>query len=604
LANGNNAFVACGAGAVTFNAHNTYTGDTYVNGGSLKLNPAAWRGFANGSSLHLASGTTVDSATYYTPGSTLRLGNLSSITFDCSWAGGSGSAQIAKEVITAPTAGGTGPGTVALGSTTLIMHYDGSPNPVLSLGGASSTNQILTLDDNTFTINNNSYLPDGAYTLITNTGWYGFTNTIQPTPAVGSFGTFTVNGSAINPAKAARTGIVVSGPRVVLTINAPMFSSLPGNHTINHGDAGSLTLSGTLSDNTGASPVYPNMGETVYVSIGNVTQSTTINDATGDFSLTFDQSKIPGGTWPIVYSYLGNPALPLAATSDTTTYLIVNQVPAPFTLTSSANPSHGQSLFFTATLPADATGVGNGTGMKFWTNIVGAAISNQLGSAVNVSGSGGICISASTPKQVFTAGNSYQIWATWPGDVSYIGVTNSITISVVANTPPVANDATYTRSAGVYQLNITTNSLLSHASDADSDPLTLKSVTASTNGVTPVITNGVVAYYNTNNVADKFTYTVDDGAGGTSTANVFINLDTSTVFTGQGAAINSAGGPIALTFAGVPGLSYTVQRATDALFTQNVTDMQTFTAPVNGVFQFTDNNPPTPQAFYRLRWNP
>jgi autotransporter-associated beta strand protein len=623
LQNGVNPFVLCGKVA-TFDAPNTYTGDTYVNGGTLNLDPSAgsagggpggpgtgWTGFAvDGitglgiSSLHLAAGATLSAQVYYPAGANLDLGSdqLSSIVLNGSWGGtsGVGSPQGTKSTIQAPVGG-----SIDFNSTHIIMNYDGSPSPVLFTGlNAQLTNQILYFANNRFTINNNSYLPDGAYTLVTNVGWYGGQTNIQPSPSTNSFGTFTVDGTAINPAKAGRTAIVVSGTRVLLTINAPVFSNLSGgNQTITHGAIGSLTLSGKLSDNSGASPVYPAAGEKIYVTIGNITQTTTINDNTGDFSLNFDTSKVQGGINQISYSYLGNPSIPLAATSDSSTYLIVNQVPCNMVLTSSANPAHGQSLFFTATLPADAIGSGNGSGMIFYTNIVGA-VSNKLGSAVTVTGSGGTIISASTPKLVFgPVPCNVQITAAWPGDVSYIGSTNTITIVVNADQPPVANSTNYTRSAGVYQLDIPTNSLLSNALDPDGDALTL-TVGASTNGVTPIINNGNVVYYNTNNVADKFTYIVNDGLGKTATNFVYVNLDTTSVFGQTSPSIDTTGGAPTLTFAGIPGYSYSVVRATDASFTQNVTTVLTTNTPAGGVFQFTDNNPPTPMAFYRLQWNP
>jgi hypothetical protein len=60
-------------------------------------------------------------------------------------------------------------------------------------------------------------------------------------------------------------------------------------------------------------------------------------------------------------------------------------------------------------------------------------------------------------------------------------------------------------------------------------------------------------------------------------------------------------GAVVLHFAGTPGYRYTVQRSADFLAW---TDLGTTNAPANGLFQFTDNNPSQPAAFYRLQWNP
>jgi hypothetical protein len=177
-------------------------------------------------------------------------------------------------------------------------------------------------------------------------------------------------------------------------------------------------------------------------------------------------------------------------------------------------------------------------------------------------------------------------------------------IMLHVNSPPTVNNAAYARNAGVYQLNIPITNLLSHASDSDGGTLTLSAVGVSTNGITPTIIGNYVVYYNVNNVADQFSYTVSDGQGGTASANVVVNLNTTSLFGQSGPGINTTGGAPTLTFAGIPGYRYSIQRATDAGFTQNVATVLTTNAPPNGVFHFTDATAPSPQAFYRLQWNP
>jgi hypothetical protein len=177
-------------------------------------------------------------------------------------------------------------------------------------------------------------------------------------------------------------------------------------------------------------------------------------------------------------------------------------------------------------------------------------------------------------------------------------------ITLHVNSPPTVNKATYARNAGVHQLNIPITNLLSHASDPDGGTLTLSTVGVSTNGVTPTIFGNYVMYYNVNNVADQFSYTVSDGQGGTASANVIVILNTTSLFSQSSPSINTTGGAPTLTFAGIPGYSYSIQRATDAGFTQNVTTVLTTNAPPSGVFHFTDATAPSPQAFYRLVWNP
>ena len=92
-----------------------------------------------------------------------------------------------------------------------------------------------------------------------------------------------------------------------------------------------ITLSGTVIY-SGAQTVYPNPGETVTVIIDGNPQTTTIDDSTGDFSITYDTSAIPGSATPYVvtYSYGGDQVL--APASDASTTLTLSTCPNTTTL--------------------------------------------------------------------------------------------------------------------------------------------------------------------------------------------------------------------------------------------------------------------------------
>ncbi|MEI7939097.1 MAG: hypothetical protein WCK27_20625, partial [Verrucomicrobiota bacterium] len=60
------------------------------------------------------------------------------------------------------------------------------------------------------------------------------------------------------------------------------------------------------------------------------------------------------------------------------------------------------------------------------------------------------------------------------------------------------------------------------------------------------------------------------------------------------------GGTVMLDCQGSPGSAYSVQRATDVQMAQNLATLLTTNAPSNGLFRYTDANPPTTAAFYRL----
>lgn len=80
-----------------------------------------------------------------------------------------------------------------------------------------------------------------------------------------------------------------------------------------------FTLTGTVS---APGPVYPAKGEGVTVTINGVTESTTINDTTGDFTINYTHCNAPlgGGPYTITYNYNGPT---LCAGSDTSTTLTV-----------------------------------------------------------------------------------------------------------------------------------------------------------------------------------------------------------------------------------------------------------------------------------------
>jgi hypothetical protein len=65
-----------------------------------------------------------------------------------------------------------------------------------------------------------------------------------------------------------------------------------------------------------------------------------------------------------------------------------------------------------------------------------------------------------------------------------------------------------------------------------------------------------------------------------------------------GITLNGSGQPV-ISFTGVPGASYQLQRAT-SLPTGNWVDGQSLTAPANGAVQFIDTNPRVNMAFYQV----
>jgi len=171
------------------------------------------------------------------------------------------------------------------------------------------------------------------------------------------------------------------------------------------------------------------------------------------------------------------------------------------------------------------------------------------------------------------------------------------------NTAPVANaDGPFYRAPGL-SVKIPIATLLANDADAETNTITFTGITGnSTNGAV-LTTNATYVIYpsNVSNVSDRFSYTISDGQGGVSTGLVYVAISTDVY--GQAVSITNASGSFIATFAGVPTYSYTVQRGTNVGFTGTVVDLVTTNAPAAGLFKWTDSNPPSPLAFYRLRYN-
>ena len=173
-------------------------------------------------------------------------------------------------------------------------------------------------------------------------------------------------------------------------------------------------------------------------------------------------------------------------------------------------------------------------------------------------------------------------------------------VATLTYTLPVANTTNYTRYAG-YPLAISITNLLSSVTAANTNTLSLAGTSVSTNGVALTTSSGFLLYQNTNNVNDQFTYTVNDGFGGMSSGLVNVVLSNSSVFGPTGPVIGVTNGATTLTYTGIPGYSYSINRTTNLL--GGWTIIWTTNMPSGGVFQFTDPNPPQSQAYYQLLWN-
>ncbi len=233
---------------------------------------------------------------------------------------------------------------------------------------------------------------------------------------------------------------------------------------------------------------------------------------------------------------------------------------------------------------------------------------------LSTTNSAGVIVNFSVTATDLCSGSLPVVSAPAPGSVFAIGTTTvnstavdasgnvatcSFTITVVSNSPPVAAN-TAMGAVENHPRKLLLDKLLGNCSDPDGDVLSVSAVSpASTNGGTVTLTATNVIYLPPTNYigTDLFTYTVSDGRGGYATASVIVQVTSENAlsFNRIGSIkVNFSG--VTITFAGIPGDTYSVQRTTDM---KTWTVIGSFTVPDNGIAQFTDTQPPAGEAFYR-----
>jgi autotransporter-associated beta strand protein len=280
----------------------------------------------------------------------------------------------------------------------------------------------------------------------------------------------------------------------------------------------------------------------------------------------------------------------LISVSGGNVILTVQLIPTTLALISSS-PINGYLASVTFTAAVHTNGVTAGlAGGTVQFKINGVAFGLPVGLTAGV---------ASTNLATLPRGTNFVV-AEYSGDASYLPSTNSLS-QIVTNHPPVVANVSYYRGA-VAAYKITISDLLTNAFDADSDPLAV-SFGTSTNGISLTVAGDLALYSNTNLVNDQLSYTVSDAFGGSTTASVTITA--SPFLAGLSATVAVSGSTATVSFAGIPGYHYGVQRSTNLV---DYVTILTTNAPAGGLFNYTDDftdlgGPPS-SAYYRLLWNP
>lgn len=200
------------------------------------------------------------------------------------------------------------------------------------------------------------------------------------------------------------TGLgTMSGQSMInaLAYSTTVISDITPSQSVSYGIT-AITLAGQVVSGTS----FPAEGEKVSVTINGNSQTATIYDTTGDFSLSYDPQTIPASGTPyvITYSYGGDASLHAATNSSTT----LTVIPAPLIITAlPQSKTYGQTMVL-------------GSGSTLFTTS-GLQNEETVGTVtLNVSGNGGAPTAA-------VAGASYTITPSAATGGTFVAANYSIT---------------------------------------------------------------------------------------------------------------------------------------------------------------------------------
>ena len=142
--------------------------------------------------------------------------------------------------------------------------------------------------------------------------------------------------------------------------------------------------------------------------------------------------------------------------------------------------------------------------------------------------------------------------------------------------------------------------VLARATDPDGGAVTLTQVFGpSTQGGTVSLT-GTLNYTPAASFtgSDSFDIELTGSRGGTLRATVTVTVTANTAATSNQTQLQLRDGKVDLTFRGIPGRTYTIQRSTNLL---TWTTLATVTAAADGRITYTDPSPPQPSGYYRAQ---
>jgi uncharacterized repeat protein (TIGR03803 family) len=183
------------------------------------------------------------------------------------------------------------------------------------------------------------------------------------------------------------------------------------------------------------------------------------------------------------------------------------------------------------------------------------------------------------------------------GGTSSNGVIFALSLGV-----PIA--ANITAATLQYQpLNLAVAKVLALASDPNGGSMSISGVSAaSTNGGSVVLGPNQITYTPLSGYvgADRFSYTLSDAEGASASAYVFLQVRATNQISGNMLPLSTISGGYLVSFAGIPGRTYSVQRA--SAVTGPWATIAAATAGLDGIAAIQDTNSPPGTAFYRTTY--
>jgi autotransporter-associated beta strand protein len=477
-----------------------------------------------------------------------------------------------------------------LGTGTVVMGGTGSS------GATYRTGQSNT---NAFTIN----APDTGTNIISANGVGSSFNLSGPITLNGNLTLQTFDNAVTNRSTATLSG-GVTGTGNLLINNLGLGTNAVSLTTTTVNPTGSITAQGSaigsniisaviganvtgVTQNSATSPLILS-GANTYSGNTTISAGTLALSGSGSIATTPAITVAGGATFDV--SGLSSPPFALGASqtlanSGATTANLVGNI-STGSGTNALTYSSGTPSFSTASNLTLAAAT------KLTVNNTGAQLGHGSHKLIAKTGSGTVVGTLPSSYSVSGGGAASPNYLWLSGGELYLAVNNAPVARNVTNSVPQGGSVTIPLDNGKILL----------ATDADNDSLTITSVSASLGNVG---TDGTSINY-TNTTAgsiDSITYTVGDAFGGTDTKTITVHI---TGATGANLVSATAGaGNAYLSYAGIPGYNYALDKATSITPPITWVPQVTNTADGQGSLNYTNllSSWPT-NDFFRTRYVP